>query len=187
MMWDRLLELDGQCLLWIQEHIRCAFLTPVMEFVTHLGDAGMIWIILTVGLLLFKKTRKVGVMSALALLLALLVDNVILKNLVGRIRPYEVVEGLDCLIGAQKDFSFPSGHTGSSFASAVVCFRELPKKYGIPLLVLAFLIGFSRLYVGVHYPTDVLAGMIIGTLLALLSCWIVARFLQKREEAQHRK
>lgn len=172
-MWDRMIEIDGQILIWIQENLRYAFLTPIVKFITHLGDAGIFWILLTLGLLIFKKTRKVGVMSAVALLGALLIDNIILKNLVGRIRPYEVVDGLQCLIGAQKDFSFPSGHTGSSFASAVVCFKELPKRYGIPLLVLAFLIAFSRLYVGVHYPTDVLAGMVIGTLVALLSCKIV--------------
>ena len=172
-MWDRMIEIDGQILIWIQENLRYAFLTPIVKFITHLGDAGIFWILLTLGLLIFKKTRKVGVMSAVALLGALLIDNIILKNLVGRIRPYEVVDGLQCLIGAQKDFSFPSGHTGSSFASAVVCFKELPKRYGIPLLVLAFLIAFSRLYVGVHYPTDVLAGMAIGTLVALLSCKIV--------------
>lgn len=172
-MWDRMIEIDGQILIWIQENLRYAFLTPIVKFITHLGDAGIFWILLTLGLLIFKKTRKVGVMSAVALLGALLIDNIILKNLVGRIRPYEVVDGLQCLIGAQKDFSFPSGHTGSSFASAVVCFKELPKRYGIPLLVLAFLIAFSRLYVGVHYPTDVLAGMVIGTLVALLSCKVV--------------
>lgn len=172
-MWDKMIEIDGQSLIWIQENLRFAFLTPIMKFITHLGDAGIFWILLTLGLLIFKKTRRVGVMSAVALLGALIIDNIILKNLVGRVRPYEVVDGLQCLIGAQKDFSFPSGHTGSSFASAVVCFKELPKRYGIPLLVLAFLIAFSRLYVGVHYPTDVLAGMVIGTMLALLSCKIV--------------
>lgn len=179
-MWDKMIEMDGQILIWIQENLRFAFLTPVMKFITHLGDAGFFWILLTLGLLIFKKTRRVGVMSAVALLGALLIDNIILKNLVGRIRPYEVVEGLQCLIGAQKDFSFPSGHTGSSFASAVVCFKELPKRYGIPLLVLAFLIAFSRLYVGVHYPTDVLAGMVIGTLVALLACKTVNHFETKK-------
>lgn len=179
-MWDRMIEIDGQILIWIQENLRYAFLTPIVKFITHLGDAGIFWILLTLGLLIFKKTRKVGVMSAVALLGALLIDNIILKNLVGRIRPYEVVDGLQCLIGAQKDFSFPSGHTGSSFASAVVCFKELPKRYGIPLLVLAFLIAFSRLYVGVHYPTDVLAGMVIGTLVALLSCKVVNHFESKK-------
>ena len=111
----------------------------------------------------------------LLLLLFLLVNNMILKPLVDRTRPYEVVQGLTLLIEKQKDASFPSGHTASSFAAAVVMFHMLPKRYGIPALLLAFLIGLSRLYVGVHYPTDVLCGLLSGTVLALLSVWIVKR------------
>ena len=101
-------------------------------------------------------------MSILALLLSLLINNIILKNLVARTRPYEMVEGLVPLIGRPRDYSFPSGHTGSSFASAWVLFRKLPAGYGISALVLAGLIGISRLYVGVHYPTDVLFGVLGG-------------------------
>lgn len=172
-MLEWLLHLDGQILLWIQEYLRLDFLTPVWIAITKLGDAGAVWIVLTVILLINRKTRKIGCMSALALLFALLVDNIILKNLVARIRPYEVVDGLNLLIEKQADFSFPSGHAGSSFASAVVCFTELPKKYGVPLLILAILISCSRLYVGVHYLSDVLAGAVIGTVLALLARWIV--------------
>lgn len=172
-MLEWLLQLDGQILLWIQEYLRFDFLTPVFIVITKLGDAGAVWIVLTVILMINRKTRKAGCMSALALLFALLADNMILKNLVARIRPYEVVDGLQLLIEKQVDFSFPSGHTGSSFASAVVCFTQLPKKYGVPLLVLAVLIGCSRLYVGVHYPSDVLAGALIGTALALLAIRIV--------------
>ncbi|MDD3063847.1 MAG: phosphatase PAP2 family protein, partial [Massilibacteroides sp.] len=103
-----------------------------------------------------------------ALMGSFIIDNIILKNLVARTRPYEVVQGLQLLIGKQNDFSFPSGHTGSSFASAVILYKELPKKYGIPLIGLATLIGFSRLYLAVHYPSDVLGGAIIGTLIAIL-------------------
>ena len=90
------------------------------------------------------------------LILTFIIDNIILKNLVGRIRPYEVVRGVHYLIERQNDFSFPSGHTGSSFAVAVIYFLKLPRKYGILALMLAVHIGFSRLYLGVHYPTDVL-------------------------------
>lgn len=172
-MLEWLLHLDGQILLWIQEYLRLDFLTPIWIVITKLGDAGAVWIVLTVILLMNRKTRTVGCMSALALLSALFVDNIILKNLVARIRPYEVVDGLKLLIEKQGDFSFPSGHTGSSFAAAVVYFTELPKKYGVPLLILAILIGCSRLYVGVHYPSDVLAGAVIGTVLALLARRIV--------------
>lgn len=169
------MNLDGSILLWIQEFIRCDLLTPFFKVVTHLGDHGQLWILLTAVLLCYKKTRKAGAACTFSLLLSLLVNNVILKPLVDRTRPYEVVQGLTLLIEKQKDASFPSGHTASSFAAAVVMFVMLPKRYGIPALILAFLIGVSRLYVGVHYPTDVLCGLLSGTLLALLSVWIVKR------------
>ncbi len=83
-----------------------------------------------------------------------------------------MIAGLHTLIGAQRDYSFPSGHTGSSFAAAVVLFCRLSKRLSSFLLLLAFLIGFSRLYVGVHYPSDIIVGAISGTLIALVLLWI---------------
>ena len=143
-------------------------LTPIFKFITTLGNAGVIWIVFSVGLLIPKKTRRVGVLALVSLLFSALIDNVILKNVVARTRPYDVIEGLTSLVGAQKDYSFPSGHTGSAFAAAVVMFRGLPKKYGIPILVFACLMGLSRLYVGVHWPSDVLAGWAIGALTSVV-------------------
>lgn len=104
-------------------------------------------------------------MGLLALLGSLLVNNILLKNIVERPRPYDIIEGLQPLITRPKDFSFPSGHTGSSFAAAAVFYRNLPKQFGIWMILLAALIGVSRLYLGVHYPTDVLAGMLLGVAL----------------------
>lgn len=181
-MWNTLLELDGNILLWIQENVRNEFLTPVMTFITHLGDAGWFWIVLALALVIIKKTRPVGGLVAVSLFGSLIINNVILKNLVARTRPYEAVEGLHRIIEAQADLSFPSGHTGSSFAAAVVIFIMCPKKAGIPALILAFLIMLSRLYVGVHYPTDVLAGMMTGTLIAVCVCKIYCSKKKKREE-----
>ena len=111
---DVLLQLDGNILLWIQEHVRNAVLTPVMTFITHLGDAGWIWIALAIVFLLVKKMRRTGVLMTCSLLGSLIVNNLILKNLVARTRPYEAVDGLQRIIEAQRDLSFPSGHTGSS-------------------------------------------------------------------------
>ena len=105
-----------------------------------------------------------------------------LKNVVARTRPYEVVEGLTRLIEKQSDYSFPSGHTAASFAAAVILFLQLPKKYGIPALILAVLISFSRLYLGVHYATDVLAGAVSGTLIALAVHWIFEKKKEKHSE-----
>lgn len=167
-MFQSLLELDGEILLWIQNVLRSALLTPFMILVTKSGDSGAVWILLSLGLLIPQKTRIVGVMMLLSLGATFVIDNVLLKNLVGRVRPYETVYGLERLVEIQKDFSFPSGHTGSSFAAAVVLLLSIPKKYGIPAMVLAFLIGFSRLYVGVHYPSDVICGAVIGTVIAVI-------------------
>lgn len=166
-MLQSFVEIENSILLWIQDNMRNGLLTPIFVFITRLGDLGFIWIAGSVALLISKKTRKIGIMCIISLGLSVLIDNVLLKNIVARTRPYEIIPGLTSIIGAQKDFSFPSGHTGSSFAVAVVMYRELPKKYGIPALVLAFLIGFSRLYVGVHYPSDVICGALIGTVLAV--------------------
>lgn len=169
-MEDFLIHLEGPILLWIQEYLRKDFLTPVVTFITHLGDAGFIWIALTLACLVFAKTRRTGVLLTFSLLLNFLVNNLLLKNLVARTRPYEAVEGLHRIIEAQSDFSFPSGHTGCSFAAAVVLFVMCPRKVGVPAMVLAVLITLSRLYVGVHFPTDVLVGALIGTAAALLVC-----------------
>lgn len=171
-MLESLLQLDGAILLWIQEHVRQDFLSPVVKFITHLGDAGWCWILLAVILLIVKKTRKIGLVTAVSLLSSYVVNNLILKKLVARVRPYEAVDGLQRIIEAQSDFSFPSGHSASSFAAAVVIFMLCPRKYGVPALVLAFLIALSRLYVGVHYPTDVLTGVISGTVIAVIVCTV---------------
>lgn len=179
-MLDTFSQLEGNILLWIQEYVRNDFFTPVMTFITKLGDAGMIWIGIAVLMLCFKKTRKEGLLVGYSLLGSLLVNNIILKNLVARIRPYEVIEGLNILIEKPGEYSFPSGHTGSSFAAGVMLFLICPKKYGVPALILAFLISISRLYVGVHYPTDVLGGMLTGTLIAVF-IWKIFQIKNKEQ------
>ena len=115
---------------------------------------------------------KAGWYGLLSMGVGALITNVCLKNLVARTRPYEVVEGLVPLIRKPTDYSFPSGHTCASFACTLVLYRILPKKYGVPAVLLAALIAFSRLYVGVHYPTDVLGGLAVGIFSSCLVLWI---------------
>lgn len=165
-MLETLLNVDGGILLLIQENIRNPILDHVMIFITTLGDGGMIWIAVTLLLLISKKTRKIGMMSAAALLGSLLINNYFIKNLVQRPRPYVTFTDLQILIPTPSEFSFPSGHTSSSFAAAGVFYHNLSKRYGIPAIILAGLIGVSRMYVGVHYPTDVIAGIVMGILLS---------------------
>ncbi len=163
---------DGQFLIWLQENVRSDVLTPIMKFITHLGDKGLFWILIAIVMLFFKKTRPLGIMAGIALVFSVLINNVLIKPNVGRIRPYEVVDGLKLLIEKQHDPSFPSGHSGASFAAAVVFLVKGPKKIGIPAIIVAALIAFSRLYVGVHYPTDVICGIITGTFCAIISFMI---------------
>ncbi len=174
-------QLEGEFLLWIQEQIRNDVLTPVLTFITHLGDAGIFWIILTLLLLILPKTRKAGIVCAFALFASFIINNLILKNVIARVRPYEAIEGLNRIIEKQADFSFPSGHAASSFSVAVSIFLCFKKNIGIPALILAFLIALSRLYVGVHFPTDVLCGALSGTLLAILFYWIFNQYVFKNK------
>lgn len=174
-MIDSLLLLDGNILLFIQEFLRNPLITPIMKAITTLGNSGAVWILLTILLLALPKTRHVGYMMTAALLGTLLINNIILKNLVARTRPYEVIEGLTYLVKQPTDLSFPSGHAGCSFAAACVMFRRLPKRYGVPALILAILISVSRLYVGVHYPSDVLFGAVSGIVISYGAEAIVTR------------
>ena len=180
-MEEWLAGLEGPVLLWIQEVVRSDMLTPFVTVLTHLGDSGFIWIVLTVLALMIARTRTTGVLMACSLLLNTLCNNVLLKNMVARTRPYEVVPGLVRVIEAQTDYSFPSGHTGCAFAAAVVVFIRCPRRVGVPVLLFAVLISLSRLYVGVHFPTDVLGGALIGTAAALLVCRVYRLRLKGRD------
>ena len=150
-------------------------LDTIMCAITRLGDAGIIWILLCIVLLILPKTRKSGVVLMAALLVDLVVCNVILKPLVHRIRPFDVKTGIELLVKRPTDYSFPSGHTAASIASVMALYLAGEKKIWVPALVLAVLIAFSRLYLYVHYPTDVLGGMIIGIAAGAIGCWLVKK------------
>ena len=164
-------NLDGEILLQIQQHLRTDMLTPLMKFVTFLGNGGWFWILCAVVLLAIPKTRKTGYAAVLSLIFGVIVTNLLLKNIVARPRPFAEIEALIPLIAKPTDFSFPSGHTTASFAVALVMLRMLPKKIGIPAVVLAALVAFSRLYLGVHYPTDVLTGFVVALVGSSLAVW----------------
>lgn len=173
MLLEFLSAMDAKVLFFIQEYLRFGWLTRVMQFITSLGDGALIWIVLAALLLCFHRYRKTGIAMAVALLIGYLVTNLILKNLVLRARPYDALIGLQALIGPLRDSSFPSGHATSSIAAGFVVLRASPRYIGIPAFVLAVLIALSRLYLGVHYPTDVLAGALIGLFAAFCARYTV--------------
>lgn len=170
---------------WISAHLANPVLDAVMPVITALGNGGIFWIAVAIILLLIRKYRKTGLSMTAALLMGLLICNLVMKPLFARIRPYDYqleVYGrtVDLLIAAESDFSFPSGHTIASFEAATVL-AVYHKKWGIPALVLAGLIAFSRLYLYVHYPTDVICSVILGIGIGLLACTLVkqSRFCNK--------
>lgn len=181
---------DLPILEWIAANLWCPFLNAVMPVITLLGDAGIFWIAIAVVLMFFPKTRKIGFGMGAALLMGLVICNIMLKPMIARIRPYDYQlehfgVTIKLLIDAQHDFSFPSGHTIASFEAATVILLH-NKKFGIPAMVLACLIAFSRLYLYVHYPTDVIASVILGIGLAYLGKFLVQKgydFYEKRKAA----
>ncbi len=148
-------------------------LDRIMMAITKLGDAGIVWIILTVILLLVPKTRKTGWYLLFALVVDMVLCNWIMKPLVARVRPYDVNTAVQLLISPLKDYSFPSGHTAASFASVTALYMAGQKKLWKIALVLAILIAVSRLYLYVHYPTDVLGGIVIGILSGMIGSYFV--------------
>jgi undecaprenyl-diphosphatase len=183
---------DLPILEWIQENVANGFLDFLMPIITIFGDAGIFWIACAAVMLIFPKTRKTGLAMGVALVMGLLVCNICLKPLVARMRPlvYEVdilgksaaelLHSGQLLVGKPSDFSFPSGHTIASFEAAGVLMLN-NKKLGIPALVLAILIAFSRMYLFVHYPTDVLVSVVLGTLFAILANYLVKKGADKLE------
>ena len=164
----------------ISEIFSCKFLDTVLPIITKLGDGGIFWIALAVFFLIFKKTRKVGISMAVSLIIGYLVGNIFLKNVIARVRPYDVNTEISLLISKLSSYSFPSGHTLASFEGSTSIFLR-NKKWGIPALALAVLIAFSRMYLYVHYPTDVIAGAILGIAVAVFAKFIVDKAYLKIE------
>ncbi len=176
---------EASVLLWIQDFLRNPVTDPVVSLFTKLGDHGLLFIALTALLLLFPKTRRAGVAAAFGLLFSLLFTNVLLKHLVGRPRPWVDFPQLVPLVFEGDPNSFPSGHSSAAFAFAaalVGASRYRWMKAAAPIL--AACMALSRLYVGVHYPTDVLAGVLVGVLAGVLG-WLLGKALCGRLQEKY--
>ena len=190
-MIDKLLDIDGNILLWIQDNIRNDILTPIVKFITSLGNAGMIWILFTCLLLMIPRTRRWGSALAVALCLDAIICNILLKPMVCRIRPCDVNQTVQLIIARPADYSFPSGHTAASFAAVAALYFAGAKKWWKITLPLAILMAFSRMYLYVHYPTDVLGGMIVGCAAGYfgnrLAAHLIRSWRQKMKKPEDRK
>lgn len=173
---ERKISMDIQILLFIQENIRNYILTPFFTLITN--EYFLYAILVVVLIYMFKKndqTRKLAKETIIAFLICTVLF-IVLKLIFQRPRPFDAFNELVPLVDKPTDYSFPSGHTASAFICAFMVYDGLPKKYSILIIILAILVAFSRLYVGVHYPTDILAGIILA--------YIVYRFMKKTMSAK---
>lgn len=197
------IQLDGALLIGIQHALNADWLTPVMKAVTAAGSGGYFWIACCLFMLCFRKTRRIGIICSLSLLLTFICCNLILKPAVGRVRPWVTFEAVKALMPPPGDASFPSGHSANSMGPAWALFlaaggfggsrrAELPclgwhgegadavfmHRLGICAVILSILIGISRLYLGMHYPSDVLCGWLLGMI-----CAVIVHIFVKKYEA----
>ena len=191
---DQLLQFDRDLLIGIQHTLNADWLTPVMKFITLFGEAGIFWILMCLSLIIFRKTRRLGIICAFSLLLTFICCNLILKPLVDRVRPWVTFQMVNAMLPPPGDASFPSGHSANSMGPAWGMFiATMPvktaagrsydevrclgwkgegaspvtmHKWSIAAVVLALLVGLSRLYLGMHYPSDVVCGLLLGMIAA---------------------
>ena len=160
--------------LYALQNIHNPVLDKIMIVLSTIGDAGLFWIGVAILLICMKKYRKCGLQVAVAMLLTFIVGNLILKNMIHRDRPCWIDPSITLLVKSPSDFSFPSGHSMNGF-TASVSILLCDKKLGIPAGSLAAAIAFSRLYNFVHFPTDVIAGIVIGIVSALFVNYLFQR------------
>ena len=170
---------------WIQSNCRGEFLDAAMPLISALCNHGEIWIVLAVILLAGKKHRRTGAVLALALILDVVCCNVLLKPLIARVRPCDVNPAVSLLVARPADWSFPSGHTAASFA-AVGALLARKNRLWKPAFGLAVLIAFSRLYLYVHWPSDVLAGGVLGAALGFAAQWLAEKFWSKQDDLRRK-
>lgn len=192
-MLQALHQFEGSILLFFQNYIRSDILTAFLVPLTHSDAHGELWIVFSLLLISHPKTRKAGWMGLFSLLFCYLLNDGVIKNLVQRPRPWMDFSALSRLVSDPTSFSFPSGHTNSSFAAANAYRLSLTKDepasrwiVGISFALAVFM-GISRMYVGVHYPTDVLGGMLVGLLGSALVCRLLSPMYERRLTKQLKK
>lgn len=145
----------------IHNALQCDFMDFFMRLISEIGNGGAVWIVTALILISKRKYRILGLELAFGLLLGLVLGNFILKNLIARPRPCWIFENINMLIDVPRDFSFPSGHTLSSFTAAFILLSG-NRRMGVVAIILASLMAFSRIYLFVHFPTDIMGGIILS-------------------------
>ena len=205
---DSFIQFDGNLLIGIQQALNADWLTTVMKIITLLGENGYFWILLCLIMILFRRTRRLGIICAVSLLFTFICCNLIIKPAVDRVRPWVTFQMVDAMLPPPGDASFPSGHSANAMGPAWAMFLATrPKKsssgrsydevkclgwngdgisprmmhrLGIATVVLAVLIGISRLYLGMHYPSDVVCGLLLGMIVAAIVYKVILKIEDKR-------
>lgn len=167
-----------EALTWVHENMSSEILDTIMKFISCSGDYAAVWIILSIVLLIKKPTREIGIVMFFAILMGFLLNDLMIKPLIERPRPFIDDPSLPLVISPPGGYSFTSGHTVKAFAAAFVMFIY-DRKWGTGFLVYATLIGFSRVYLMVHYPSDIIAGVLIGILCAV-AVYSIIKYCKKR-------
>lgn len=176
-MLEYIQQADFRILDWIQQNLRTPWMDWLMPKITFLGEAGLFWILLSMIFLIWKPQRRCGMKMLAGLAGGFVLGSVALKKIFARSRPCWIITDIEMLIRIPRDYSFPSGHSLAGFTAAVIIFRH-NRRWGIPALILASLIAFSRLYLYVHFPTDVLAGILLGILTGIVTDLLFERFVR---------
>lgn len=184
---DIIKDFDESTLRFVSNNLNNEVFQDIMVLVTRLGNMGAIWVAPGVVLLCSKEQRRIGSELLVTLGACGVINSLVIKNLVDRTRPFDIHTWLDVLVNKPTDFSFPSGHTASSFAAAYIINKNYGKKYGIPAYTLATAIGMSRVAVGVHYPSDVIAGAAVGTAVAFGASKLIKMFWKSYDKKHPKK
>ena len=177
-MLETIQALDSALLLQIQDTVRTSFLDELLVPISRAGDFGILWGVPSLLFLAHRRTRPGGAVTLCGLTTEYVTCEWVLKPLIHRPRPFLVLEELVCLVPPESSASLPSGHAASSFTCAYLLTRSFGKK-GALAYIPAVIIAISRVYVGVHYLSDVLAGMALGTLVGA-AVWAARRLYQKK-------
>ncbi len=178
-------EFELEILDFIREHIKNGFLDTVMPIVTMCGNLGIFWVAVALVISAKAKYRRCSITMLIGLIAGVLIGNLIVKNAVRRDRPCWIIEIQNMLIENPQDFSFPSGHTLSSFCAASILFYY-DKRLGVPAFGAAVLIAFSRMYLYVHFPTDILGGALMGILIACLTVKVTNKYIFKSKPPEEK-